>query len=169
MSRSTLVRAPAVALVSVLVLSGCYSYVPIQTATPGTSVRVHVPVTSAVDDRSRAPETVSLEGEVISAGDTLVLVSERKRELSTGRVLSSVDTVRVARGGLAGLDQRVYSKAKTYGLTALIVAGAAGLTAAAISAAGGQGGDDGPGVPPPVGGIRLGPLVFKQILGVLIR
>ena len=161
--------APALALLALLGTGGCYSYTPVQTPAPGTVVRVHVPLTSAVSNPNRPPETVDVEGTVISAGDTLVLATETRRELGTFRVLTDSDTLRMAVTGLAGMEERSFSSAKTYGLSALVVAGAAGLILAAIDAGGGSRGDSGPGGPNTSGAIKLPPLIFKHLLWGILR
>ena len=44
------------ALVIVVSLGGCHRYVPVQHFAPGTVVRVQVPLTSAVEGSTQAPE-----------------------------------------------------------------------------------------------------------------
>jgi len=158
--------ATAVALTA---LAGCHSYVPVQDPSPGMSVRAHVPLRAAVEGGNRAPESMTIDGKVLAAADTLVLETASRRELATGRILSAVDTVRIARTGLVGLDQQVFSKPKTLGLTALVVVGATGLVLAAIEAAGGQEGDDGPGDPGTQGAVRVPLRVLTSLFGLIGR
>lgn len=138
--------------------SACYSYHPIQDPSPGATVRIRVPLTSAVTNRHNDPETLDLEGVVLEApADSLIMVTENRRELGTFKVLTSKDTIRVARSGLAGMDERVYSSAKTYGFSALLAAGVAGVVLAVLEAGGGQGGS-GPGSPGTQSSIRVEPI-----------
>lgn len=142
--RSLCVPRSALAALSAALLSGCYSYVPVARPSPGTTVRVHVPVTSAaVGNRSRQPETVSFEGLVLSSADSLILETKSRRDVGAFRELLELDTLRVATSGLVGVEERRFSKPKTYAFTALVTAGAAGLVVAALNAAGVIG-DDGP-------------------------
>ena len=151
----------ALAALGAALLSGCYSYVPVERPSPGTTVRVHVPVTSAaVGNRSRAPETVSLEGLVLSSADSLILETKSRREVGAFREMLEVDTLRVATAGLVGVEERRFSKPKTYAFTAVVTAGTAGLVVAALKAAGVFGGDGPPGNGSVVqGALPLGPVI----------
>ena len=60
---------------AVLTLGGCHSYRAVDTPPPGATVRVRVPVTSALDDPNTAPASVAIEGVVLEVGDTLVLTT----------------------------------------------------------------------------------------------
>ena len=44
------------AVVGAAFMSGCYSYVPVERPSPGSIVRIQVPVRTAVDNRNREPE-----------------------------------------------------------------------------------------------------------------
>lgn len=160
----------ALSLLPVGLLAGaCYSYVPVAQPTPGTTVRIHVPLTSAASAPNRAPETLDVEGTVLSAGDTLVMVTETRRELGQFRVVSQTDTLRMARTGILSVEEQVFSKPKTFGLTALVTGGAVTLVLLALDAAGGQAGDGNGGDPPIGGALRIPPLIFQQLWSVLIR
>lgn len=150
-------------------LAGCYNYVPVERPSPGTTVRIEVPLRSAVSDPNAAPETLEVEGTLLSAGDSLVLVTETRREMGTFRVLTQTDTFRVARSGILGVREQVFSKPKTFGLTALVLAGATGIALAALESAVGQSGSGRPGDPTTQGGIRVSPFVLQDLLGALIR
>lgn len=150
-------------------LAGCYNFVPVERPSPGTTVRIEVPLRSAVSDPNRAPETLEVEGTLLSAGDSIVMVTETRRELGTFRVLMETDTLRVARSGILGVEEQVFSRRKTFGLTALVLAGATGVVLAALEAAVGERGSGRPGDPTTQGGIRVSPLVLRDLLGALIR
>jgi hypothetical protein len=155
--------------VSAILASGCYSYAPVERPSPGTTVRIHVPVTrTALGTRMSASETLSFEGLVLSATDSLILETKSRREIGSFQEVFELDTLRIATGALAGLEERRFSKPKTYAFTALVTAGAAGLVVAAVNAAGGFGGEDGdPGNGTVVQGIRLDPVVSSlfRLLG----
>jgi len=141
-------------------LSGCYSYTPVEHVSPGTTVRIHVPVTAAaVGTRSREPQTVSFEGLVLSAADSLVLETKSRREIGAFQEVFELDTLRVATTRLAGIEERRFSKPRTYAFTALVTAGAAGLVVAAVNAAGGFGGDGPPGNGTVQSAIPLNPVI----------
>lgn len=159
-----------VALVCVgALLSGCYSYVPVERPSPGTTVRIRVPLRSGVEGSSASQGTLDLEGRVLAAGDSIVMETTTRRELGTFRVLTALDTVRVARAGLLGLEERVFSRPKTLGLTALVTAGAAGLVLGALDAAGGQKGDGRPGDPGTQGSLTVPGVVLRSFLAAVLR
>jgi len=151
------------AVVGAAVMSGCYSYVPVERPSPGSIVRIQVPVRTAVDNRNREPETMSMEGTVLTTGDSLVLQVESRRELGAYRELTQTDTVRVAPKDLAGVDLRVFSKPKTFLLTAGIVGVTVALAAVALGLGGGSAGS----IPPPDGGPGSA-IVLKPILSALL-
>lgn len=131
-----------VTLVGALALSGCFSYVPVETASPGTTVRAKLPIERPVQgSRAVAPEMVDVEGEVVSFGDTLVLATESTQMIGNFREITTADTLRVSADRLAVVEERVFSTSRTVGLTAVLTAGALGIVLAVASVAGG--GDDG--------------------------
>jgi hypothetical protein len=131
-----------VTLIGALALSGCFTYVPVETASPGTTVRARLPVERAVQGtRAVAPEVVDVEGEVVSFGDTLVLATESTQMIGNFREVRTADTLRVSVDRLASVEERVLSKSRTVGFTALATAAAVGIVLAVASVAGG--GDDG--------------------------
>lgn len=147
----------------------CYSYVPVERPAPGTTVRIRVPVTSAVQNPNRPPESFDVEGVVLTAGDSLVMVSETRRELSTFRVVSDVDTVRVARANLLSVEEQVFSKPRTFALTALVTGAAVGVVLLALDAAGGGEGPDGGGDPVTQGAVRIPFVLLKSLVGGIMR
>ena len=135
-----------VALVAAFVLSGCYTYVPVQSPTPGTEVRVRIPVQSPVEGSSVVSDMLSVEGEVVSAGDTLVLATESTQSFGNFREVRTLDTLRVSRTRLASLEEKTFSRGKTIGFSALVLAGTAALVLAVAGTVGGSdGGGDGGG------------------------
>jgi hypothetical protein len=161
--RSSRTITRALAVVGAALMSGCYSYVPVERPSPGSIVRIQVPVHSAVGNRNQEPETMSMEGTVLTAGDSLVLQVESRRELGAYRELKQVDTVRVAPKDLAGVDLRVFSKPKTFLLTAGIIGVTVALAAVALDLGGGSGGGG-----PPDGGTTSA-IMVKPILSGLLR
>ena len=118
---------------------------------------------AAVGNLRRAPETVSFEGLVLSATDSLILETKSRREMGSFQEVFELDTLRVATGALAGIEERRFSKPRTYAFTALVTAGAAGLVVAAVNAAGGFGGDGPPGNGTVMQGLRLDPVVSSLL------
>lgn len=141
----------ASALVAAFALSGCFTYVPVETAAPGTTVRARLPVERLVEGtRSVAPSVVDVEGEVVSFGDTLVLATESTQMIGNFREITTADTLRVSADRLAVVEERVFSRSRTIGLTAVLTAAAAGLVVAVASTVGGgddNGGGNGGGEP----------------------
>lgn len=155
--------------IGAIVMSGCYTYVPVENPAPRTPVRVTVPVNNSVSGVNRAPQNYTLEGTVVSLGDSLTLETETTADMGQFRQVTRVDTVRVARQNLLALDERVYSQSRTIGLSAVIVAGTAALVAGIYSATVGFGGDGGNGGGSTTNQISVEP-VFRgllQFVGVL--
>ena len=73
-------------------------------------------------------------------------------------------TARVDPGTLAGIEERTYSRGKTYAFTGLVTAGAAGLVIAAVNAAGGGDENGGPG-----NGVVLPATIVKPIISSMLR
>ena len=138
----------AVALVAAFALSGCYTYVPVQAPAPGTEVRVRIPVQSPVEGSNVVADMMSVEGEVVSAGDTLVLATENTQTFGNFREVRTQDTLRVSRTRLASLEEKTFSRGRTIGFSALVVAGTVALVLGVAGAVGGgddDGGGGGPG------------------------
>ena len=105
---------------------GCHSYTPSEAPAPGTvaRVRVAVPGSSAVDGLNVAVESASLEGVVVSAGDTIVLAMRIRREWGSAGGTLRADTVRVTRDRLSSIEVKEVAVGKSLLLGAAI-AGAA--------------------------------------------
>lgn len=133
-------------VVGAALMSGCYSYVPVERPTPGSVVRVELPVYSTVAGTRREEDVAEMEGTVVTAAtDSLVLRVESLSQIGNFREIRSVDTLRVARADLSALSEKTFSKPKTIGLTVLIGAAVVGLAVAALDVGGGsQGGTDPP-------------------------
>lgn len=135
----------AVAVVGVFFLTGCHTYIPVDTAPAGTTVRARLPIEQAVEgSRTMAPEVVDVEGKVVSFGDTLVLATQTTQMVGNFREVRVADTLRVSMGRVAVVEERVFSTGRTIGLTAVVLAAAAGVVVA-VAAIGGGGGNPGNG------------------------
>jgi hypothetical protein len=121
----------------------CYGYRPVDMPTPGTQVRVGVPVQSALEGRRGAPQSASVDGTVVSAGDTLVLQASNTQQIDAFRTFTAVDTVRMAQDRLLSIEERYLSKPRT---VAFSIASAVGvfLFVKGIQEIAGGSEDDGP-------------------------
>ena len=154
----------AAVLLLLLATAACHTYVPVSNPTPGTRVRVRVPVTSALDNGNLAPSTASIEGDVIAAGDTLVLGTMTRQEYGAYREVTLVDTLRLGPDQLLSVEQAQFSTGRTIALTAAIVGAAVGT---AIAAFGGGGEQIDGGEPPPQGAIVISNSFLSGVLGLL--
>ncbi len=135
--------------VFILVLSGwmtaCHSYTPVADPTPGSTVRVHIPVRTALDNPNAPTRTTAVEGQLVEAGDTLVLATQSRREYGAFREIVQFDTIRLAPDQRAGVELREFSTGRSIvlgaGLTGIVVF-------AAMAAFGLGGGQEGEGLPP---------------------
>lgn len=135
--------------VFILVLSGwmsaCHSYTPVADPMPGTTVRVHIPVRTALDNPNAPTRTQSVEGQLVEAGDTLVLATQSRREYGAFREIVQFDTIRLGPEQRAGVELREFSTGRSValgvGLTGIVVF-------AAVAAFGLGGGQEGEGLPP---------------------
>ncbi len=134
----------ALPMAAALVVSACHTYRPVENPSPGATVRVTVPVVSAIADPNAPPQSVAIEGEVLDGRDTLVLAMTTRREFGAFRELTQTDTVRLAADQRLGVELREFSPRRSVVLGAVIAAGVTGLAAAAFGLGGG-GDTDGPG------------------------
>ncbi|MCY3808974.1 MAG: hypothetical protein OXG58_06050 [Gemmatimonadetes bacterium] len=134
----------ASALACVLVLAGCYQYLPVEVPAPGSVARVQVPVVSALSDPTAPPPTVSVEGVVLESGDTLVLKVLERRRVGALREVVRENSYRVALSELTAIEVRERAPAKSAALGSVIVAGAVYLAVSALRGRSGSGGE-GPG------------------------
>ena len=161
-----LVRASGLVLAG-LFASACHSYTPVTHPAPGARVRVSVPVQSALDDGNAAPQTASIEGEVVESRDTLVLAVTNRQEYGAYREVVLYDTLRLAPDQMVSVEQADFSMGRTVLLSTVIAVGA---TVAAILAFNQDVGDDGPidgGPPPPAPAVVVGNSILSGVLGLL--
>ncbi len=119
------------------VLSGCFSYLPVESPTPGAIARLRVPVNSAVAAPGAPPETATVEGVVLEAGDTIVIEVQTRREIGAYREFIQENTYRIARSDLVSVEMRELSRNRSVGLGAVIFVGVGALAWLAV----GQGSD----------------------------
>jgi hypothetical protein len=154
----------ALLLLGVLALGACSTYTPVRTPAVGTTVRVRVPLKSALDDPNAARETVSVEGRVLRmANDTITLATETRRELGAYRELVQFDTLRLSTGSLSSIELKEFSKQRSIALGAAITGT---VTVLAIAALGIKGGKAGNGPP---GDGSEGAIVLNPIIGTIWR
>jgi hypothetical protein len=146
----------AALLTAALVMAGCYTYVPMDQARVGVSVRVGVPVTSSVGSSAQESRAVMYEGLLVGVGDTLLLETRMRQTVGTHGEFVSSDTIRVRRTMASSLEERVLSKGRTALLTAGLVGGAALAFVAVDGWAGGGEGDK-----PDDGGPSQGSLIVR--------
>lgn len=134
----------AVPAFGALVLSGCHTYLPVETPVPGSVARVHVPVRSALADPGLPPETTSVEGVVLEAGDTLVLEVQTRRVIGVFNEFVQEHTYRVSRDDLLAVEVREFSPRRSAALGSAILGGVVFLAMTAFRGETGSGGK-GPG------------------------
>lgn len=145
--RRTFRRPAWTALIVVLCgwMTACHTYTPVVTPAPGSMVRVHIPLRSALDDPNAPTRTTSVEGLVVSAGDTVVLATQSRREYGAFREIVQFDTIRLGPDQRSSVELREFSSGKSIvlgvALTGIVVF-------AAMAAFGIGGGQDGEGLPP---------------------
>ncbi|MDX1746417.1 MAG: hypothetical protein R3324_10810 [Halobacteriales archaeon] len=168
MSRCRQVCRVAALSLGVALLVGCHTYRPVESPSPGSTVRVRVPVTSALNNPNRAPDMATVEGLVVSARDTVVLAMETRREFGAYREIVQFDTVRLGPSQVRSIEVREFST-KRSALLGVAIAGTA--TLAALAAFGFGGGDEGdsPGDDGPVASIIATPSLVSSLLGWIIR
>lgn len=150
------------AVVVVATMSGCYSYVRVESPTPGSTVRIDVPVRSAISGRPDPSEVVSMEGLLVSSGDSLAIEISSLKTIGNFREIRSVDTLRIARSDVGAVSIRNFSKPKTLGLAAVVIAGSTLLAVKVFGLSGGSSGGGSPG-----GGQTTGAMRVKPILSAL--
>lgn len=153
-------------VLSILWLGGCYTYRPIDTAAPGTTVRVQVPVTSAVASPNAAPRSESVEGHVVSNDDEIVLSVRTRRMIGAVREVMVEDTLRLRPEQISSLEVREFSSGRSIVLGVVIAGGVAAVAAAGLGLGGGDEGD--PGGPGPVAAVVVSERrLFSAILRLL--
>ena len=150
---------------AVLLLGGYYTYQVVDTPPLGSTVRVRVPVTSALDDRNTAPPSVAVEGAVLQVGDTLVLARRTRREFGAFREVILFDTLRLGRAQTSSIELKEFSSGKSVMLGIVIAAGITGLALAGFKGGGGDG--ETPGVDPPSPSIVVNGSVLSAVWGFI--
>ena len=145
-------------VVSTLLFMGCHTYIPVQQPAPGTTVRVRVPLTSAVQGPNQAPETVSIEGTLIEFGDTVEVEVRDRQVYGAFREVTRLDTLRIEASGITGLDERSFSTGRSVVLGLAIGGAAAGFALTALGFEGG-GSNPTPGPDGPQPSLLLSPIV----------
>ena len=133
---------PVALLGAAPLLSGCYTYTLVEEPPVGSVARVRVPVRSAAAGPEIPPETVAVEGLVLSLGDTLSLEAGTRQFAGTSREVLRYDTLRVARDGVASIEVRNLSVARSVALGAGVAAGTVALALAALGTGAGEGGEE---------------------------
>ena len=131
-------------LASVPVVSGCYTYRLVEEAPVGSVARLRVPIQSAIVDPNSPPETVAIEGLILSFGDTIAFEASNRQVIGAFREVVQYDTLTVARDGLASIELREFSKVRSVVLGTGVAVGTAALALAALGIEGGAAGE-GPG------------------------
>lgn len=145
MVHTPLYRAASAALF-VLILSGCYSYRAVDSAPPGSPIRVGLPIENPAGVLG-APESVMIEGVLVEGGDSIVLAVETRREYGAYREVVQFDTVRLGADRVSSIELKEFSRGRSMAL-GLTLAGAVTLGAAVAFGLGGGGAIDDGGTPP---------------------
>ena len=132
---------PAALLCGAPLVSGCYTYRLVEEAPVGSVARLRVPVQTAIVDSNSPPETVAIEGLILSFGDTISFEASNRQVIGAFREVVRFDTLRVARTGLASIEVREFSRTRSVVLGVAVAAGTAGLALAALGVEGGEAGD----------------------------
>lgn len=140
----------AVAVVALLMLSGCYVYTPLYSApSPGTRVSMDL------NDRGRAaleqnvgPEILSVEGVISSISDSVLVVSmERARSLRGVSTNWTGEPVTFRSEYVRSMRERRYSGARTIALVSALASSTALFIATRGLLGFGAGDPGGPGGP----------------------
>jgi hypothetical protein len=165
--RVSIKRSGLASILLALFLGACQTYTPTTNPVPGSTVRVRVPVTSAVADPNAAPQTIAVEGTVVESGDTLVLATTTRHEYGAYREIVQFDTVRLGPDQRFSMDVVEFSSGKSIAL-GLVLAGGAALAASAAFGVGGGDDQPDPGTPPPPqGALVISSSLIAGILGLL--
>lgn len=154
--------------VGVVWLAGCHTYMTVDEPTPGTTVRVSVPVSSALNARNSSPQTAAVEGRLVSAGDTLVLAVENRQSYGAYREVVLFDTLRLASTQASAVEVREFSTGRTIVLGTAIAAVATGAAAMAFGW-GGSSEENPPEGGGPVTSIVVSPSLISSLWGLLVR
>lgn len=145
-------RATALITLAALLLSGCFSYVPVRSAPPEQGTEVRVSLHRSRDVRLvdvTANEVNQLSGQLVRADqDTVALSATSLRSESGVRHPGLGLTVRIARDEIRSVERKRFDFLKSAGL-ALAVGAFIALVDQAAGSFGGGDDDDGGGPPVP--------------------
>lgn len=148
-------------------LAGCYTYHPVESAPIGSSVRVHIPVSSSVDIPGRRAETVTLEGSLLELGDSVAVATETRRQLGAYRDIVQLDTLRLGASQITRIEVKEFSSGRSIGLGLVIGGLVAGAAAIAFGVGGGSAGDGPPDGGGPQGAVVITPSLLTGLIGAL--
>lgn len=137
-------------LLSMLALTGCYSYVPVQSPQPGMEVRARLTADAAVRHSQGLDEPiVRYDGRVVAAdGESVALDVLVARASSAFQDVTIRDTISLKRAELQSVLERKLSKGKSAIFALGMVAAAGAVVAGIDQIVGGTGGEgDDPGTP----------------------
>ena len=141
LTRASRCLRAAAAVFGALLLSGCHTYLPVESPAPGSVARLHVPVRSAVANPNAPAPTVSVEGTVLSTGDTIVLEVQSRRYFGALQEVVQENVYRVGRDEVVAIELREFSRGKSVLLGVGILSGIGLLALAAFGGEFGQGGE----------------------------
>lgn len=169
MGRTGTLLAGVTVLATATLLGGCHTYRTVDEPTPGSTVRVRVPVSSALSRANRSPETAAVEGQLLSAGDTLVLAVQTRQLFGVHREIIQYDTFRVASDQTSAVDVREFSPGRSIVLGTALAAVATGAAAVAFGWGGGGDNPDAPGGGGPETSIVATPSLISSLWGLIVR
>ena len=161
------VRWVPVLMLAGTVLSGCYNYRVVETPSIGSIDRVRVPVTSALDRPNAASRSASLEGQVVSAGETLLLATKSTRTYGAYREVVQFDTISLSADEMSVIEVREFSSTKSVVLGVVITAGALAAGITAFNSAKNGGDPLRPGLPQPDAAIVVSRSLISMIWGLI--
>ena len=129
------------AVFGALLLCGCHTYLPVQSPTPGSVARVHVPVRSAVTNPNAPAPTASVEGTVLSVGDTIVLEVRTRQHFGALQEVVQENIYRVGLDEVVSIEVRELSGRRSVLLGVGLLGGIGLLALAAFGGEFGQGGE----------------------------
>ena len=132
----------------VLVMSGCYTYRAVDSATIGSSVRVRLPIEGPVAARG-VPDFVNLEGVLVELGDSISLAVQTRREYGAYREVVQNDTLVLAVDRLSAFEIKEFSRNRSVALGVTIGGAIAYGAWLGLGLGGGGAGDPGGGIPLP--------------------
>lgn len=161
------VRWVPVLMLAGTVLSGCHNYRVVETPSIGSIVRVRVPVTSALDQPNAATQTASLEGQVVSVGETLLLATKSSRTYGAYREVVLFDTISLRAEQVSVIEVREFSSRKSVLMGVVITAGALAAGISAFNSSKNGGDVVTPDLPGPESAIVVSNSLISMIWGLI--